>query len=166
MQKKILLLTCLFFITNSSFASGAMANPTPKPKPITSSQATEKSSKTQKMGPLGCYGQTENPHYSKHVPGTINVISRTICKGHQVSVQTWIYLSGNSKKGSHVKYGWHSARNDAELSTSWPCISKHTYAILVVSFHFDEWGHSAETRNSQIVYCGNQIPALKQAVKK
>ncbi len=28
-----------------------------------------------------CTMTTEKPHYSKHVPGTVNVTARTICKG-------------------------------------------------------------------------------------
>lgn len=29
--------------------------------------------------PWGCFGSTQNPHHSSHVPGTINVTARTQC---------------------------------------------------------------------------------------
>ncbi|CAN2183128.1 hypothetical protein MCEMRE203_00336 [Candidatus Nanopelagicaceae bacterium] len=34
----------------------------------------------------GCFGITDIPHLSKHVPGTVNVVAATICPGRKVFV--------------------------------------------------------------------------------
>lgn len=160
MRKLTSVLVAIFLTWNLSAAQAAPTPSPTKPKPMTLSQAAAKAAKKQSIGPYGCYGQIEDPHYSTHVPGTINVISRTVCRGHQVSVQTSLYLGSGESKFNEIKYQWHSARDDAELSTAFGCTTGHSYVIVAVSFHFDEWGHGAETRNSQIVYCG--IHAVKK----
>lgn len=44
------------------------------------------------MGP-SCYGRTDFPHESHHVPNTVNVIAATVCPGHQVTVSTRLWRS-------------------------------------------------------------------------
>lgn len=107
-----------------------------------------------------CFGTTQNPHYSSHVPGTINVIAETDCLGKQVSVQTFLFLGALELKHNFIKNGFTSHRDRAVLSTSWPCNKGHTYIITAVSYHVDDRGHGAETVNRATVYCG-KIPAQK-----
>ena len=41
--------------------------------------------------PGGCYGQTDRPHYSFHMPGTANVEARTVCSGSPVRLDLALY---------------------------------------------------------------------------
>src|SRR4051794_21715336 len=43
------------------------------------------------LAAAGCYGQTDQPHPSTHVPGTVNVQARTVCPGFAVYVSTALY---------------------------------------------------------------------------
>jgi hypothetical protein len=38
-----------------------------------------------------CYGQTDNPHRSRHRPGYVTVRGRTVCPGHRASVTVDLY---------------------------------------------------------------------------
>jgi len=44
-----------------------------------------------RVRPRGCYGQTDNPHRSRHRPGYITVQGRTVCPGAAVTVQVALY---------------------------------------------------------------------------
>jgi hypothetical protein len=38
-----------------------------------------------------CFGQTDNPHNSRHFPGDVSVSSRTVCPPHAVTVTVRLY---------------------------------------------------------------------------
>jgi len=44
-----------------------------------------------RVRPRGCYGQTDNPHRSRHRPGYITVQGRTVCSGRAVTVRVELY---------------------------------------------------------------------------
>ena len=88
------------------------------------------------MGPYGytCYGQTDYPHNSGHVPGTANVEARTICPGTSVSVSTTLYRErwyGLENLGQQSNSGFGSAA----VNVSWVCSGSGTYTYDAYSTH-------------------------------
>jgi hypothetical protein len=115
-----------------------------------------------------CLGATHDPHYSVHVPGTINVIASTTCAGRQVSVETDLYQGSLPMKITFLTRAFVSRKSIAELSTSWKCQLGHTYVITSISYHADDRFHTAETLNRATVYCGKIVirPSAKPNSKK
>jgi hypothetical protein len=64
----------------------------------------------------GCYGQTDNPHWSGHNPGAITVRSRTVCYGHAVGVAVnlyrWIFGAWYFRDGASAS-GWERVNANA-----------------------------------------------------
>jgi hypothetical protein len=95
----------------------------------------------------GCYGQTDRPHLSSHVPGSINVVGRTVCSGYVVYIEIRLYRSrwfGWEQRG----FGSGSAPNIIERNASESaaaCSGTHDY--LGSSYHEASDGRWATTSN-------------------
>jgi len=114
-----------------------------------------------------CFGVTHDPHFSSHVPGTINVISSTTCPGRRVSVETDLFLGDLASSPKFLTRGFTSKKTTAELSTNWKCIKDSKYLITAVSYHVDDALHGAITVNRALVFCGKAVNSiLRQKAKK
>lgn len=115
-----------------------------------------------------CFGETQKPHFSSHIPGTINVTARTVCLGHRVSVQSWLYLGFDEIKGKKLNYKWADATNEAKANTAWKCVLGKMYVITAISDHEDDRGHAVQTRYLNSIYCGKPKVKIAQSspVKK
>lgn len=95
----------------------------------------------------GCYGRTDKPHISTHVPGTVNVVSTTFCPGEMVEVTTqlwrdhWIFFKTKKKI---TKRGFGSVTVNVALPCIWkPGHPKILYYVL--SDHSDDHGNRGGT---------------------
>jgi hypothetical protein len=96
----------------------------------------------------GCYGQTDQPHSSSHVNGSINVVARTVCSGLGVHVDVTLYRSrwyGWEQRGSGSKNGTNSVSTNAAESAA-DCDGTHDY--LANSYHEASDNSYAYTSNS------------------
>ena len=96
----------------------------------------------------GCYGQTDQPHSSSHVNGSINVVARTVCAGLGVHVDVTLYRSrwyGWQQRGFGSKNGTNSVSTNAAESAA-DCSGTHDY--LANSYHEASDGSYAYTSNS------------------
>jgi hypothetical protein len=96
----------------------------------------------------GCYGQTDRPHSSSHVNGSINVVARTVCSGLGVHVDVTLYRSrwyGWEQRGYGSKNGTSSVSTNAAESAA-ACDGTHDY--LANSYHSASDGRYAYTSNS------------------
>jgi len=92
------------------------------------------------QNPYGCYGQTDRPHKSTHVPGTINVVARTSCAVpvNEICVKTRLYRwkcfgpfcwwSAVGNLGTDLRFGSSLARANSASSS---CVSRNICRILV-----------------------------------
>lgn len=81
--------------------------------------------------PYGCFGQTDSPHKSSHVAGSVNVVARTTCAVPVPEIVVGTIL----EKQTCVVFCWWSAVGgsglDRRYNTSWaktnsaatPCVS-------------------------------------------
>lgn len=78
-------------------------------------------SSVTRLGPE-CYGKSDYPHLSTHVPGTVNVESRTVCPDQFVTVRVvlyrkgWLFLRHSS---SSFKTGTGLVQTNAALPCTW-----------------------------------------------
>lgn len=96
----------------------------------------------------GCYGQTDQPHSSSHVNGSINVVARTVCTGEGVHVDVTLYRSrwyGWEQRGYGSKDSTSSVSTNAAESAA-DCSGTHDY--LADSYHEASDGSYAYTSNS------------------
>lgn len=103
------------------------------------------------MGTSGCYGQTDQPHPSSHVNGTVNVVSRTVCPTTDyVSVaqyrSRW-YGWQSWGSGSQTRYG------TATANAAGACASGDTYTYLANGYHEGQGAGYAYTSNSRRFTC-------------
>jgi hypothetical protein len=102
-------------------------------------------------GVSGCYGQTDQPHPSSHVNGTVNVVARTVCPASD-------YVSVNQYRSRW--YGWqgwgsgsNSAYGRATANAAGGCSSGDTYTYLAESYHEASGVGYAYTSNSRRFTC-------------
>src|SRR5262245_41251318 len=77
-------------------AGGVLAQaPDPQPSPDVVAPATADLPGGPDRAALTCFGQTDNPHNSRHFPGDVSVSSRTVCPGEAVTVTVWLYKRVN-----------------------------------------------------------------------
>jgi hypothetical protein len=102
-------------------------------------------------GVSGCYGQTDQPHPSSHVNGTVNVVARTVCPAAD-------YVSVNQYRSRW--YGWqgwgsgsNSAYGRATANAAGGCSSGDTYTYLAESYHEASGVGYAYTSNSRRFTC-------------
>jgi hypothetical protein len=99
----------------------------------------------------GCYGQTDQPHPSGHVAGTVNVVARTVCPSDDyVAVDQyrsrWYGWQGWGS-GSDTGYG------SASANAAGGCSAGHTYTYLAESYHEAAGYGYAYTSNSRRFTC-------------
>lgn len=73
------------------------------------------------LGPE-CYGKSDYPHLSSHVPGTVNVVSRTVCPGRFVTVRVVLYRKGRlflRHVSASFETGTGLAQTNASLVCTW-----------------------------------------------
>lgn len=70
------------------------------------------SSAVNSTSPAGCYGQTDRPHNSSHVPGTVNVVARSKCNSPvpTLYVKTQLFF-----KDWFLWYAWGPVGEDYDL---------------------------------------------------
>jgi hypothetical protein len=93
--------------------------------------------------PYGCYGQTDDPHKSTHVPGNVNVVARTECDWANVpeihvstTLQYWkcfiiCWWSTIGSTGSTTDY----FDDDVTANSAANCISG-THNYRGISYHY------------------------------
>lgn len=102
-------------------------------------------------GVTGCYGQTDQPHPSTHVNGTVNVVARTVCPASD-------YVSVNQYRSRWYGWqGWGSGSNSAfgraTANAAGGCSSGDTYTYLAESYHEATGVGYAYTSNSRRFTC-------------
>jgi len=143
----------LFLGVNS--ASAAVRSPLP-PGKSAPSQTTIKA-KSSGVVPLlisgvpGCYGQTDQPHPSTHVNGTVNTVARTVCPAPD-------YVSVNQYRSRWYGWqGWGSGSNAAygraTANAAGGCSSGDTYTYLAESYHEATGVGYTYTSNSRRFTC-------------
>lgn len=102
-------------------------------------------------GTYGCYGQTDQPHASGHVAGTVNVVARTVCP-------TQDYVSVAQYRSRW--YGWeswgfgsNSGYGKAQANASGRCAMGDIYTYLADSYHSGSGAGEAYTSNSAEFTC-------------
>jgi hypothetical protein len=106
----------------------------------------------------GCRLSSEKPHISEHVPGTVNVTGRTICKGIsagrylRVTVTLTRIDGGNSAPVTKSATGSEAVT----VNVAMPCIWTRNQSIInytVVTVHKMSNGKSVTTRNKAAIKC-------------
>lgn len=137
---------------------GSHGNGTPSPNPslpsttqMTTAPAAGVSPSLVMGGSAGCYGQTDQPHASGHVAGTVNVVARTVCP-------TQDYVSVAQYRSRW--YGWeswgsgsNSAYGKAQANAAGGCAMNDTYTYLANSYHWGSGAGEAYTSNSARFTC-------------
>jgi hypothetical protein len=102
-----------------------------------------------------CFGRSDYPHISTHVPGTVNVMAETSCPGKKVSVRTtlsrrgWLFFR---ETVSRAKSDQNSVKVSVALKCKWkPGQSPIEY--IVESIHQEGSGGSAVTRLHRFLKC-------------
>lgn len=130
--------------SSASSKSGKPAAGVPQAK-AAPSQTELRSTSTNKL-PAGCYGQTDVPHPSHHVGGTVNVTARTVCPGYTDYVSVALYRSrwyGWQVRGTGSQTKYAKAQANAADNG---CGGVHNY--LASSYHQNSAGAYAYTSNS------------------
>lgn len=99
----------------------------------------------------GCYGQTDQPHPSGHVTGTVNVVARTVCPSDD-------YVAVNQYRSRWYGWqGWGSGSDTgyglAEANAAGGCSAGNTYTYLAESYHEAAGYGYAYTSNSRRFTC-------------
>ncbi len=100
----------------------------------------------------GCYGQTDRPHLSSHVPGTVNVVARTVCPGESVYVQTSLYRD-RWYGPQFLDSGSNSGFGSTSTNAAWNCSGSGTYTYRAYSYHEATVSGWAYTSNSARLTC-------------
>lgn len=100
----------------------------------------------------GCYGQTDQPHPSGHVPGNVNVEARTVCPGLTDYVSTSLYRDRWYGQ-QHLADGSNTRFGRADTSAAWRCAGTGTYTYRAYSYHEASDGSYAYTGNSRRFTC-------------
>jgi hypothetical protein len=100
-----------------------------------------------------CFGQTDNPHNSRHFPGDVSVSSRTVCPPHAVTVTVWLY---KRVRGSWrlVDTGSNSGVGRTQANAHGRCGRRGTtHRFLGIARHTATGHVPATTRNAKRVTC-------------
>jgi hypothetical protein len=80
------------FATLGRFTAAGGAIGQAPPPDVAAPKVADLSSTVHEAGRRNrCFGQTDNPHNSRHFPGDVSVSSRTVCPPHAVTVTVWLY---------------------------------------------------------------------------
>jgi hypothetical protein len=102
-----------------------------------------------------CWGRTDYPHISTHVPRTVNVIAETACPGGSVSIRTtlwrakWMFFRESI---SITKTDLNSVRVNVALNCKWK-VGDPPIEYFVVSVHQDNTGASGVTNLKRSLRC-------------
>lgn len=100
-----------------------------------------------------CFGQTDNPHNSRHFPGDVSVSSRTVCPGEAVTVTVWLYKRANGS-WHLLDTGSNSGVGRTQANAHGPCGRRGTrHRFLGIGYHTATGHTPAITRNVQTVTC-------------
>jgi hypothetical protein len=137
-------------------AAGAVLAQAPHPlapSPKTRALPTAALPAPQNQAGAGCFGQTDNPHNSRHFPGDVSVSSRTVCPGEAVRVTVWLYKRANGS-WHLLDTGANSGVGRTQANAHGRCGRRGTsHRFLGIGYH-TATGHSpAITRNAQTVTC-------------
>jgi hypothetical protein len=100
-----------------------------------------------------CFGQTDNPHNSRHFPGDVSVSSRTVCPPHAVTVTVWLY---KRVRGSWrlLDTGRNSGVGRTQANAHGRCGRRGTtHRFLGIGYHTATGHAPAFTRNARTVTC-------------
>ena len=100
-----------------------------------------------------CFGQTDNPHNSRHFPGHVSVSSRTVCPPHAVTVTVWLYkrVSGSWRL---LDTGRNSGVGRTQANAHGRCGRRGTtHRFLGIGYHTATGHAPATTRNARTVTC-------------
>lgn len=105
-----------------------------------------------------CYLSSEIPHLSGHVPGTMNVSGRTVCKGISGSRVLSVKVTLKREFGAKSKEITKSARGTGSVIVyvSMPCIWKKGQPSIkyeVLTFHKLSSGKTALTGKVEYLEC-------------
>jgi hypothetical protein len=100
-----------------------------------------------------CFGQTDNPHNSRHFPGDVSVSSRTVCRPHAVTVTVWLYKRVNGR-WRLLDTGRDSGVGRTQANAHGRCGRRGTRHRFVGIGYHTATGHApATTRNAKRVTC-------------
>jgi hypothetical protein len=104
--------------------------------------------------PGECYGRSDKPHISMHVPGTVNVVARTFCPKTGVSISSRLVriYQGVEVEKSASKNGVGLVT----LSISMKCIWREGMPLIryrIYSKHRLTNGRTGETTQSASIKC-------------
>ncbi len=145
-------------VTAAPAHAGTAGKPAPQPGqyPATAGlqSSTGKGTAAPALSPGGCYGQTDRPHLSTHVPGSVNVVARTVCAGFYDYVSTGLYRSrwyGWELRGTGNATAYNQATDNADESAA-DCDGTHDY--LAQSYHENlddgSYANTANTSNGSL----------------
>ena len=100
-----------------------------------------------------CFGQTDDPHNSRHFPGDVSVSSRTVCRPHAVTVTIRLY---KRVRGSWrlLDTGFKAGAGRAQANAHGRCGRRgSTHRFLGVGTHTATGHAPATTRNAKRVTC-------------
>jgi hypothetical protein len=105
-----------------------------------------------------CVLSSEKPHISSHVPGTVNVTARTVCKGISAGRNLKITITLVRKDGGNTLPITKSITGVGSVvgNISMPCIWVRKQAeieYIVTTVHRMSNGKSATTRNGATLKC-------------
>src|SRR5690349_4687332 len=107
-------------------AGGVLAQPPhPAPSPNTAAPRRAHLPGPPARAALTCFGQTDNPHNSKHFPGDASVSSRTVCPGEAVTVTVWLYKRVNGS-WRFLDMGSNSGVGRTQANANGPCGKRGT----------------------------------------
>jgi hypothetical protein len=100
-----------------------------------------------------CFGQTDNPHNSRHFRRDVSVSSRTVCPPHAVTVTVWLYKRVNGSwrlldTGSNRGVGRTRANAHGRCGRRG---SRHRF--VGIGYHTATGHAPATTRNARTVTC-------------
>ncbi len=104
--------------------------------------------------PGECYGRTDMPHISMHVPGTVNVLARTFCPNTGVSISSRLVriYQGIEVEKSSSKNGV----GIVTVSISMKCIWKKGMPLIQYKIHSRHRlsnGRTGETAREASIKC-------------
>lgn len=82
-----------------------------------------------------CYGESDFPHISRHFPGTVNIVARTICPGQEVWVsiilkrRSFLFFSEIKTKDAR---GFGKIQSNVWMNCKWkPKTNPIQYEVIV-----------------------------------
>ena len=100
-----------------------------------------------------CFGQTDDPHNSRHFPGDVSVSSRTVCPGHAVTVTIRLYkrVHGTWRL---LDTGRSSGAGRTQANAHGRCGRRGTtHRFVGIGYHTATDHSPAVTRNAKRVTC-------------